>query len=219
MSKMNLPNKLSLLRLCLVPVILIVGMLTPQYSVEEPSVAFYISSTVCAVLFIAAAVTDMLDGKIARREGLITDFGKFIDPIADKFMVIGALFVILLKFEEIEFFKYFMVAALIIIVFRELAITSIRLVASKSSSVVLAADTLGKIKTVTQIVAISAAFLEPVLQWVIKLIVEAVKNESLAWRYDIMPITWIAFALSLVMTLWSGISYLKSYWKYLDPEK
>ena len=219
MSKMNLPNKLSLLRLCLVPVILIVGMLTPQYSVEEPSVAFYISSTVCAVLFIAAAVTDMLDGKIARREGLITDFGKFIDPIADKFMVIGALFVILLKFEEIEFFKYFMVAALIIIVFRELAITSIRLVASKSSSVVLAADTLGKIKTVTQIVAISAAFLEPVLQWVIKLIVEAVKNESVAWRYDIMPITWIAFALSLVMTLWSGISYLKSYWKYLDPEK
>ena len=216
---MNLPNKLSLLRLCLVPVILIVGMLTPQYSVEEPSVAFYISSTVCAVLFIAAAVTDMLDGKIARREGLITDFGKFIDPIADKFMVIGALFVILLKFEEIEFFKYFMVAALIIIVFRELAITSIRLVASKSSSVVLAADTLGKIKTVTQIVAISAAFLEPVLQWVIKLIVEAVKNESVAWRYDIMPITWIAFALSLVMTLWSGISYLKSYWKYLDPEK
>ncbi len=219
MSKMNLPNKLSLLRLCLVPVILIVGMLTPQYSVEEPSVAFYISSTVCAVLFIAAAVTDMLDGKIARREGLITDFGKFIDPIADKFMVIGALFVILLKFEEIEFFKYFMVAALIIIVFRELAITSIRLVASKSSSVVLAADILGKIKTVTQIVAISAAFLEPVLQWVIKLIVEAVKNESVAWRYDIMPITWIAFALSLVMTLWSGISYLKSYWKYLDPEK
>ena len=219
MSKMNLPNKLSLLRLCLVPVILIVGMLTPQYSVEEPSVAFYISSTVCAVLFIAAAVTDMLDGKIARREGLITDFGKFIDPIADKFMVIGALFVILLKFEEIEFFKYFMVAALIIIVFRELAITSIRLVASKSSSVVLAADILGKIKTVTQIIAISAAFLEPVLQWVIKLIVEAVKNESVAWRYDIMPITWIAFALSLVMTLWSGISYLKSYWKYLDPEK
>ena len=219
MSKMNLPNKLSLLRLCLVPVILIVGMLTPQYSVEEPSVAFYISSTVCAVLFIAAAVTDMLDGKIASREGLITDFGQFIDPIAAKFMVIGALFVILLKFEEIEFFKYFMVAALIIIVFRELAITSIRLVASKSSSVVLAADILGKIKTVTQIIAISAAFLEPVLQWVIKLIVEAVKNESVAWSYDIMPITWIAFALSLVMTLWSGISYLKSYWKYLDPEK
>ena len=161
----------------------------------------------------------MFDGKIARREGLITDFGKFIDPIADKFMVIGALFVILLKFEKIEFFKYFMVAALIIIVFRELAITSIRLVASKSSSVVLAADTLGKIKTVTQIVAISAAFLEPVLQWVIKLIVEAVKNESVAWRYDIMPITWIAFALSLVMTLWSGIAYIKGYWKYLDPEK
>lgn len=219
MSKMNLPNKLSVLRLCLVPVIIIVGMLTPQYSVDEPSIAFYVSSTVCALLFIAAAVTDMLDGRIARRDGLVTDFGKFIDPIADKFMVIGALFVVLIKFEQIEFFKYFTVVSLIIIVFRELAITSIRLVASKSSSVVLAAAMIGKIKTVTQIVAISSAFLEPVLQWIVKLIAEAVSDGTIAWRYDIMPITWAAFALSLVMTVWSGIDYIKTYWKYLDPEK
>ena len=216
MSKMNLPNKLSLIRLCLVPIILIVGMLTPKYSVEGPSVTFYISSLVCAFLFIAAAVTDMLDGRIARRYGLITDFGKFIDPIADKFMVIGALFVILVKFENLEML---MVISLIIIVFRELAITSIRLVASNASSVVLAAGTLGKIKTVTQIVAISAAFLEPVVQWIAKMVVEVASNEPVAWRYDIMPITWAAIALSLVMTVWSGISYLKSYWKYLDPEK
>ena len=216
MSKMNLPNKLSLIRLCLVPIILIVGMLTPKYSVEGPSVAFYISSSICAFLFIAAAVTDMLDGRIARRYGLITDFGKFIDPIADKFMVIGALFVILVKFENLEML---VVISLIIIVFRELAITSIRLVASNASSVVLAAGMLGKIKTVTQIVAISAAFLEPVVQWIAKMVVEAASNEPVAWRYDIMPITWAAIALSLVMTVWSGISYLKSYWKYLDPEK
>lgn len=216
MSKMNLPNKLSLIRLCLVPVILIVGMLTPKYSVTAPSVAFYVSSIVCAVLFIAAAVTDMLDGRIARRQGLVTDFGKFIDPIADKFMVIGALFVILFKFENLE---YIMIAALIIIVFRELAITSIRLVASKSSNVVLAADMLGKIKTVTQIVAISSAFLEPVLQWLVKLIAENINGGVVYWRYDIMPITWLSIALSLVMTVWSGINYLRAYWKYLDPEK
>lgn len=215
-SKMNLPNKLSLMRLCMVPVILIVGMLTPKYSVSGPSVAFYISSAICAALFIAAAVTDMLDGKIARRDGLITDFGKFIDPIADKFMVIGALFVLLFKFENLE---YIMIATLIIVVFRELAITSIRLVASNASNVVLAAQILGKVKTVTQIVAISTVFLEPVVQWITKLITEAIVGHSVYWRYDILPLTWASIALSLVMTVWSGISYIKDYWKYLDPEK
>lgn len=215
-SSMNLPNKLSLLRLCLVPVILVVGMLMPSYTTSGPSITFYIMSTVCAALFIGAAVTDMLDGKIARRDGLVTDFGKFIDPIADKFMVIGALFVLLVKFKNLE---YIMVATLIIVVFRELAITSIRLVASNASNVVLAANMLGKVKTVTQIVAISTVFLEPVVQWITKLVAEAIVGHSLAWRYDILPLTWISVALSLVMTLWSGIAYIKGYWKYLDPEK
>lgn len=215
-NKMNLPNKLSLIRLCMVPIILIVGMLTPKYSISGPSVAFYISSAICAALFIAASVTDMLDGKIARRDDLVTDFGKFIDPIADKFMVIGALFVLLFKFKNLE---YVMIATLIIVVFRELAITSIRLVASKSSNVVLAANMLGKVKTVTQIVAISTTFLEPVVQWITKLITEAIVGHSVYWRYDIMPLTWISITLSLVMTVWSGVAYIKGYWKYLDPEK
>ena len=215
-SKMNLPNKLSLLRLCLVPVILAVGMLMPEYSTDGPSLTFYIMSIACAVLFIGASITDMLDGKIARRDGLVTDFGKFIDPIADKFMVIGALFVVLIKFKNIEIL---MLATLITVVFRELAITSIRLVASNASNVVLAANMLGKVKTVTQIVAISTVFLEPVLQWVTKLIAEAVTGHAIAWRYDILPLTWISVALSLVMTLWSGIAYIKGYWKYLDPQK
>lgn len=215
-NKMNLPNKLSLIRLCMVPIILIVGMLTPKYSISGPSVAFYISSAICAALFIAASVTDMLDGKIARRDDLVTDFGKFIDPIADKFMVIGALFVLLFKFKNLE---YVMIATLIIVVFRELAITSIRLVASKSSNVVLAANMLGKVKTVTQMVAISTTFLEPVVQWITKLITEAIVGHSVYWRYDIMPLTWISIALSLVMTVWSGVAYIKGYWKYLDPEK
>ena len=64
-KKMNLPNKLSLTRLCLVPVILVVGMLTPKYSIVAPSISFYISAIVCAALFIAASITDMLDGRIA----------------------------------------------------------------------------------------------------------------------------------------------------------
>lgn len=215
-KNMNLPNKLSLARLFLVPVILVVGMLTPKYSTVAPSLGFYISAIACAVLFIAASITDMLDGRIARRDGLVTDFGKFIDPIADKFMVIGTLFVLLYKFENLEIL---MIISLIIVVFREFAVTAIRMVATGSSGVVLAANMLGKIKTVTQIVAISTVLLEPVLQWITRLITEAVVKESVFWRYDILPLSWISVVLSLVMTLWSGISYIKSYWKYLDPQK
>ena len=202
--KMNLPNKLSVLRLCLVPVIIIVGML------PESILPFYISCIICAVLFIGTSVTDMLDGKIARKYNLITDFGKFIDPVADKFMVIGAMFVILYKFGSL---RTLMIFALIVVVFRELAVTSMRLVVSTGSNIVIAANNLGKIKTVSQIVAISTVFIEPVLQWIARLIFNA------DWRTDIVPITWASLAFMMFMTVWSGINYIMAYWKYLDPEK
>ena len=206
--KLNLPNKLTVLRLCLVPVILVVGML--------PMIPFYISCVLCAVLFIGTAVTDMLDGKIARRDNLITDFGKFLDPVADKFMVIGAMFVILYKFENL---RLVMIFSLIIVVFRELAVTSMRLVVSTGEGIVVAANNLGKIKTVSQIVAISTVFLEPVVQYITKLVAQAITGNVLAWRTDIIPLSWLTIIFSLVMTVWSGINYIASYWKYLDPEK
>ena len=213
MSKMNLPNKLTVLRMLLVPVILLVGFLTPK---SDGSLWFYISSAICAAVFIAASVTDMLDGKIARRDGLVTDFGKFMDPVADKFMVIGALFVILYKFPHLELL---MMVTLIVIVFRELAVTSMRLVVSTGSNIVVAANILGKIKTVSQIVAISTVLLEPVVQYVAKLIAEMIVGHPLLWRTDIIPLTWASLAFALVMTVWSGINYIAAYWKYLDPEK
>ena len=199
--KMNLPNKLTVLRLCLVPVIILVGMLP---------INFYISCTVCAVLFILTAVTDMLDGKIARKHNLITDFGKFLDPIADKFMVIGALFVLLYKFDNLRTLMMFVI---LIIVFRELAVTSMRLVVSTGSNIVIAANNLGKIKTVSQIVAIATVFIEPVLQWLLRTILRA------DFRTDIVPLTWLSLAFMMFMTVWSGINYIMAYWKYLDPEK
>ena len=208
--KMNLPNKLTVLRLCLVPVILIVGML------PNSIIPHYLSCFICAVLFIGTAVTDMLDGKIARRDGLITDFGKFLDPVADKFMVIGALFVLLHKFDNL---RTIMIFTLIIVVFRELAVTSMRLVVSTGEGIVIAANNLGKIKTVSQIVAISTAFLEPVVQLVAKWICELVTGKELYWRTDVIPLTWASIAFSIIMTVWSGVNYIKAYWKYLDPEK
>ena len=208
--KMNLPNKLTVLRLCLVPVLLIVGMLPDRV------IPFYLSCLISAVLFIGTAVTDMLDGKIARKHNLITDFGKFMDPIADKFMVIGAFFVLLYKFENL---RLIMIFTLLLVVFRELAVTSMRLVVSTGQNIVVAANSLGKIKTVSQIVAVSTVFLEPVVQYVTRMIAEAVSGKELIWRTDIVPLSWATIAFCLVMTVWSGMNYIMAYWKYLDPQK
>ena len=208
--KMNLPNRLTVLRLCLVPVLLAVGI------IPETWIPKYISYVILAVLFIGASLTDMLDGKIARKRGLVTDFGKFLDPIADKFMVIGAMFVILYRFENLQLIMIF---SLLIVVFRELAVTAMRLVVSTGKNIVVAANILGKLKTVLQIVAISTAFLEPVLQNVIIKIYETTSGQVSAWNTDIVPLTWVTIGASLVLTIWSGIAYIASYWKYLDPEK
>ena len=207
---MNLPNKLTVLRMCLVPIILIVGFI-PAHGLWH-----YISCVICAALFIGASVTDMLDGKIARRDNLVTDFGKFMDPVADKFMVIGAMFVLLYKFSNLSFI---LIISLIIVVFRELAVTSMRLVVSTGQNIVIAANYLGKLKTVSQIVAVSTVFLEPVLQYVIKVVIEAISGDKLFWRTDIVPLSWLTILFSLVMTVWSGLNYIFAYWKYLDPEK
>lgn len=139
MKKMNLPNKLTILRILLVPLIIAATL-----------IQFPFHFTVAGLLFGAAAITDAFDGKIARRDNLITDFGKFADPLADKILVISVL---------VCFVKLGLCGAvpLIIIVFREFAVTSVRLVASAKGKVI-AANMWGKVKTVTQIIAIVAVF-------------------------------------------------------------
>ena len=192
---MNLPNKLTVLRLCLVPVI-IVELLLPVNTV---------TNILGALTFLATALTDMLDGKIARAQGLVTDFGKFLDPLADKFMCISAMMCIMYRSHNVELiFNMFMVLVMVT-VFRELAVASIRLIAAKNANIVVAANMLGKIKTVSQIVCIMAALLEPVLAKV-----------SFLSLFGYYPITVIYSLITLVMTVWSGIVYIKTYWKYLD---
>lgn len=208
--KMNLPNKLTVLRLCLVPIVMLIGFL------PDSIIPFYLSCFLCAALFIGTAVTDMLDGRIARRKGLITDFGKFLDPIADKFMVIGAMFVVLYKFPNLN---GLMIFSLIIVIFRELAVTSMRLVVSTGEGVVVAANILGKVKTVSQIVFVSTALLEPVVQFVLRWVIGLVKGTMPAWRTDIVILTWLSMLFMLVMTVWSGVNYIKSYWKFINTDK
>ncbi|MBR3686795.1 MAG: CDP-diacylglycerol--glycerol-3-phosphate 3-phosphatidyltransferase [Clostridia bacterium] len=207
--KMNLPNKLSVLRLIMVPIFMVV-MLLPVFTEFEPLVDT-ILTLVGAFLFIAASLTDMLDGKIARKYNLITDFGKFIDPLADKFMVIGALMCIFFtNAGNIRMFTLYFVA-LVVVVFRELAVTAIRLIAASSKEkVVIAANMLGKLKTVTQIVAICAAIIEPVLYSALGANIQLL---------GFAPITLVTTVLMIYLTIHSGINYIVGAWKYLDPQK
>ena len=202
---MNLPNKLTVLRLILVPFILVV-MLLPYT---------WYNNLIAAFIFGAASFTDMLDGKIARKYGLVTDFGKFLDPLADKFMVIAAVFGIVCRYraDNDVMFWVFMVM-LMITIFRELAVASIRLITAKKSGVVVAADKLGKIKTVVQIACIELALLEPVVY------------DNILARIDptyffggFYVLTLLTAALAILFTVWSGVNYIVTYWKYMDPEK
>lgn len=130
---MNLPNKLTVLRMALIPVFL-VFMLT-----ELPHNFLW-----AAIIFAAASFTDYLDGHIARKYNLVTDFGKFMDPLADKLLVMSAM----ICFVQEDWASS---VAVIVILAREFLVTSVRLIAAGHGKVI-AADMLGKIKTVLQII-------------------------------------------------------------------
>jgi CDP-diacylglycerol--glycerol-3-phosphate 3-phosphatidyltransferase len=189
--KLNLPNKLTVLRLCLVPIVMIF-ILYPALSGYNATV----QAVVCTLLFILTAITDFIDGKIARKYNLITDFGKFMDPIADKFMVIGALVCITASNQALA---PFMVWVSIIVIFRELGITSIRLVVA-NSGVVVPANWLGKCKTMAQSISICIFLLEGAI-------------------WDKWILSYVGMAVTAFLTLWSGFVYFKAYWKYIDPTK
>ena len=196
--KLNLPNKLTLIRCALVPVFLAVLVHVKN---------MYVACLVSAAIFGIASITDALDGNIARKRNLITDFGKFMDPLADKLLVFGALIGILYRFGNLR--PVFIWCAFIVI-FRELAVTSMRLVVSGSSGKVIAAKMIGKIKTVTQIVAIVVILLEPVIMGI------AFKFVSF---YTVPVLSYVSMLAMAAMTLISGIDYIKSYWEFIDPTK
>ncbi len=199
---MNLPNKLSILRVILVP--LFVAVLTLPSDTFFESYGMWIR-IIAAALFILTAFTDMLDGQIARRCNLVTDFGKFIDPLADKFMVFGAMLAILYRLDG--YMRPVFLWASLIVIFRELAITSMRLIVVNKSGTVVAAAWLGKVKTVTQIICIVAVLLDPV-------VIPAGNFFS-----DGQILSLATTILMTVMTLWSGIDYMKAYWPLLDTNK
>ncbi len=193
---MNLPNKLTILRMIMVPVFLAV-LLLPLPMTET---AMRITA---AVIFALTSLTDMLDGKIARKYNLVTDFGKLMDPLADKCLVIGAMVGILVRF---DYLADIFVWGVVIVVFRELAVTSIRCIAAQKKGIAVAASWLGKVKAVTQMLCVLAILLEPVILSF---------KPFTEWHL----LSYITAIVMTVMTLWSGIDYLKAYWPLLDPEK
>lgn len=140
---MNLPNKLTILRVCLIP--FFVFFLMTDYCGAA-------GNYIALAVFIAASFTDMLDGKIARKYNLITNFGKFMDPLADKLLVCSAL-ICLIEKERIS------AIIVLVIIAREFIISGFRLIAS-DKGVVIAAGYWGKLKTVVQMVMIVVVILD-----------------------------------------------------------
>lgn len=156
--KLNLPNKLSMLRIFLVPVIIIIQIIEGIDFDSNPFridlfLGVSLGNLLVLIIFIIASFTDYLDGHIARRDNLITDFGKFIDPLADKLLVCST-FIYLIQVGRLYFFNMSFVFLVTIIIAREFAVTGLRLMLAKKSGEVVAAKMLGKLKTVSQMIAI-----------------------------------------------------------------
>jgi len=146
---MNLPNKLTLFRIILVPIMVIIPLLNIQGAWLGIPATFWIIN----FIFIIASITDKLDGYLARKYNQVTNFGKFADPLADKILVLSAM-LLLVEFSKLPAWIP------IIILAREFIVSGYRLIAVEQGGKVIAASMFGKIKTVTQIIAIIIAFLD-----------------------------------------------------------
>ena len=168
---MNLANKITLFRVFMIPVYVVFMMLTGIQN----------NYMIAGAIFIIASISDFVDGQIARRCNMVTDFGKFVDPLADKLLVMAAM----LCFVEINFIPSWVV---IVILAREFIVTGLRVLAA-SAGVVIAADKIGKLKTTTQMIAL-------------------VLMHFSALSSVIFNISLVLMYIALILTVVSGVNYL-----------
>ncbi len=195
---MNLPNKLTVLRMILVPFFvffMLAGFIPHNY-------------IIAMAIFGIASYTDHLDGKIARRDNLITNFGKLMDPLADKVMVLSSLICFVALGHTSPWF-------VILILFRELAVDGLRLVASAEGKVI-AANKWGKAKTVTQIVAILVVL---GLQYILQLGGTGLFTVSTTLSTAFHWIGEVFMAVATVMALISGVIYFRDNWDAVKDMK
>ena len=208
--KMNLANKLTIFRIILVPVLMLVPIIDHLVGIQGELLGVPTAFWIMNIIFIIASITDKLDGYIARSRNQVTTFGKFLDPLADKILVISAL-IILVEYGKIPSWIPIIVLA------REFIVSGYRLVAVEKGGKVIAASIWGKLKTVTQMIAIILAFVDKFGfgDFIFRVATEAqaqlgsISIYMTTGQYCIIILTTVMLTISVIATIFSGINYLK----------
>ena len=199
---MNTPNKLTLARMIATPIFMVTMLID-----------FPFHYLVSLIIFTAASITDMIDGKLARKYNIVTDFGKFLDPLADKMLTTSAYLGFLYLYSaKGGSYGWQMTTIVFIVLFREFMVSSLRLVTAKSGLVV-AANMWGKLKTVSQMVGLIAALF----------FYSLIRDFNLAQfprLCNIMDIViMVFFWISAILCVISGLIYLNECKSYINPSK
>ena len=189
---MNLPNKLTIFRIILVPIMVIIPFLGIQGDVWGIS----ISCLIIDLIFIIASITDKLDGYIARSRNQVTTFGKFLDPLADKILVLTAM-IMLVEMGRLPAWIPVIVLA------REFIVSGYRLIAVEKGGKVIAASVWGKMKTVTQMIAIILAFVD------INAFGKCFTGELTGVSLGLNLVVTMMMIIQTIATIFSGYEYLK----------
>ena len=193
---MNLANKLTVLRMILVPVFVVIGYLGTLGVIKGEWLGIPMSFWLMNLIFIIASITDKLDGYIARSRNQVTTFGKFLDPLADKILVLTAL-VMLVEYGKIPAWIPVIVLA------REFLVSGYRLVAVEKGGKVIAASIWGKLKTVTQMIGVIVALIDVNAYGAI------FTGKLEGFNLAINVITTVMITVSVIATIFSGWNYLK----------
>lgn len=190
---MNLANKLTIFRIILVPIMIII----PFFSIQGTWLGIPISVILIDAIFIIASITDKLDGYIARSRNQVTNFGKFLDPIADKVLVISAM-VMLVEMTKLPAWIP------CIVIFREFVVSGYRLIAVENGGKVIAASIWGKLKTVTQMLAVIVAFIDP------NSFGKVFQGGLSGYELGINIVTTALMLICVIATVFSGWDYIKN---------
>ncbi len=189
---MNLPNKLTIFRIILVPIMVII----PFLGIDEKCMGIPVQWLIIDLIFVIASITDKLDGYLARKNNQVTTFGKFLDPLADKILVLAAM-VMLVEMQKLPAWIP------IIVLTREFVVSGYRLVAVEKGGTVIAASKWGKLKTVTQMIAIILAFLD--LNAFGDCFSGVLQGGDLVLNFVVTAM----MLVQTVATIFSGVNYLK----------
>ena len=195
---MNLPNKLTIFRVILVPIMVII----PFLGIKGNTFGIPTEWIIVDLIFIIASITDKLDGYLARKNNQVTVFGKFLDPLADKILVLAAL-IMLVEATKLPAWLPIIVLA------REFMVSGYRLIAVQKGGEVIAASKWGKLKTVTQMIAIILAFLD------LNAFGECFSGTLRGGDLVLNLIVTILMILQVIATVFSGIDYMKGAKKYI----